>query len=1376
MTSFPAHGSLLLSPLSDDLLEKGKLSGESESKLLHKETLASSGMLFNESLSRSNKKVLNQKKWKSSEKDRAFPTQLINEKNNDSLLKKETDIDILGCEELVSNTLKLPLLLSSQHGVGDRTKVISKEDDISAKDVMKDKTCSGPIKKELLGSLFAQDTDRVEKYDEDLHLPDKVWESKKANFSIDSAVCPQDDGHKAEKSRFESNFCKGSKDPGAEATNPSKQLAVQKKASRTEEGVKLSPGKEYLSSGSRKKSKGVRSGGSQDSDVSKDQLMLDSSLMPKNRKSSLGNNLTSKNGSLDYKRNPGKPGDRYKDFFGDLEPGEEDSESISGEMPFSRRLKDSQLVEKRSIVDRHSALKEKSDVKKIKKPSPYTAVASSVAPQTVSGSNSDATPAGVAPFVQEDWVECDRCQQWRLLPLGTNPLSLPDKWRCRMLTWLPGMNHCSIPEEQTTNALRASYHLAPTSAPVPASESRQNLLNYPASTLLGVSSVDAKCLNQDQQNIGSQDINIIRKKKHGSIDVTSSTDLDDPTHFLDSQKNDVKLSGKNRGNYSPSVDAYQHLRHSSSVIGEKRKDNKKDKKSSLEGHSDRGTNSKVKNKRESDSESFRISKKVKSDKSENVQSGDENCTSDNGGYSSKAGHSSSSGFLNNAAGSDQSKYANHKDSKGDAKKSAKNPETSKPGTSDDGLLCMTKYDHQDCAKKRKGNGHHELPSAEQHSKDREGFVEETHESIHGKEKKTRISKSEGKDTSRSNGNVGMDSAGHNVGVDKKGRSMKDQLNENAVDYMKSSTGSLQFSVAANSSSSKVSGSCKNKPSVHEMKGSPVESVSSSPFRYPDADKFSSAGRNPVHKDEFQDSGILTMASPGSFWGVKDNGGDERPGMVINDTVHNVTHHNSRESRVLEFPNRDLSQPSDGKVKAESLTCPDFGTEHVTNVYIDCLGQGNEECQDEERTNTQTSGHQTKKSGKGYSSRSKDKYHNSRSDIDKGKNKISNSSLESVDHLHSYEEKLKSRQNKCDEKFVTPDKVDKIFISKSDSAKGILSDNDKGESQLKFAGYNGSDVTKGHDKKQKLQRDHDDEKSSKKLASGTSDRVGFESNGRGKSHSLPPLARGQAETSMSGSKKENGENISANDAFENGDASKAYRQGKKAEMSGNQPFSMRHPTPEVHKGRDVEAPSPNRRDSSSHAAMNAVKEAKAVKHMADRLKSSGSTESTALYFEAALKFLHGASLLESGNSERTKHNETIQSTQMYSSTAKLCEFCAHEYEKLKDMAAAALAYKCMEVAYMKVIYSSHTSASMDRNELQSVLQIVPPGESPSSSASDVDNVNNQSTVDKAALAKGVSSPQVAGSHVITTKNRSSFARLLNYVSTINYSAAARDFSQ
>lgn len=54
------------------------------------------------------------------------------------------------------------------------------------------------------------------------------------------------------------------------------------------------------------------------------------------------------------------------------------------------------------------------------------------------------------------------------------------------------------------------------------------------------------------------------------------------------------------------------------------------------------------------------------------------------------------------------------------------------------------------------------------------------------------------------------------------------------------------------------------------------------------------------------------------------------------------------------------------------------------------------------------------------------------------------------------------------------------------------------------------------------------------------------------------------------------------------------------------------------------------------------------------------------------------------------------------------FCGHEYEKLRDMASAALAYKCMEVAYMRVVYSSQSDANRYRNELQTALQIFPPG--------------------------------------------------------------------
>ncbi|KAH7838875.1 hypothetical protein Vadar_032159 [Vaccinium darrowii] len=201
----------------------------------------------------------------------------------------------------------------------------------------------------------------------------------------------------------------------------------------------------------------------------------------------------------------------------------------------------------------------------------------------------------------------------------------------------------------------------------------------------------------------------------------------------------------------------------------------------------------------------------------------------------------------------------------------------------------------------------------------------------------------------------------------------------------------------------------------------------------------------------------------------------------------------------------------------------------------------------------------------------------------------------------------------------------------------------------------------------------------------------EVSGRGKLHSLRPSGRGQNEllaNSLSanpGSKKEGGGNGLSNDASEGGNALKAPRQNHKSDnQDGNQLIRSKHPTVNGNRVRDADAPSPAIRDSSNPAT-NVVKEAKVLKHLADRLKNSGSSaESTGLYFQAALKFLHGASLLESSNGESAKQSDMIQSMQMYSSTAKLCEFCAHEYEKSKDMAAVALAYKCTEVAYMRMV--------------------------------------------------------------------------------------------
>lgn len=56
-----------------------------------------------------------------------------------------------------------------------------------------------------------------------------------------------------------------------------------------------------------------------------------------------------------------------------------------------------------------------------------------------------------------------------------------------------------------------------------------------------------------------------------------------------------------------------------------------------------------------------------------------------------------------------------------------------------------------------------------------------------------------------------------------------------------------------------------------------------------------------------------------------------------------------------------------------------------------------------------------------------------------------------------------------------------------------------------------------------------------------------------------------------------------------------------------------------------------------------------------------------------------------------------------------------------------------------------------------------GESPSSSASDVDNLNNQALLGKNALAKGVSSPQASGDHVLAAHHHHQVMRLLHYVS-------------
>ncbi|XP_022959124.1 uncharacterized protein LOC111460215 isoform X1 [Cucurbita moschata] len=205
-------------------------------------------------------------------------------------------------------------------------------------------------------------------------------------------------------------------------------------------------------------------------------------------------------------------------------------------------------------------------------------------------------------------------------------------------------------------------------------------------------------------------------------------------------------------------------------------------------------------------------------------------------------------------------------------------------------------------------------------------------------------------------------------------------------------------------------------------------------------------------------------------------------------------------------------------------------------------------------------------------------------------------------------------------------------------------------------------------------------------------------------------------------------------------------------------------PDLPGSRDVNASNLDRTKFSNQTACNTLKEAKKLRDSADHFKSSGFTfESNELYFQSALKYLHGAFLLETLNNTSGKPGD-VSPMQFYGITAELCEICALEYERRQEMAAAALAFKCIEVAYLRIVYHRHSSVDGDRLEMHSLFRTIVQGESPSSSISDVDNLSNQGAMDKATFDKG--SSRGAGSHIWNAANSASFARVLDFARDMN----------
>nr|XP_043635603.1 cysteine-tryptophan domain-containing zinc finger protein 5-like [Erigeron canadensis]XP_043635604.1 cysteine-tryptophan domain-containing zinc finger protein 5-like [Erigeron canadensis] len=754
----------------------------------------------------------------------------------------------------------------------------------------------------------------------------------------------------------------------------------------------------------------------------------------------------------DLKKDSGKARETYKDFFGELDI-EHDHDELTLEKP-------SEFIYVKGTGDNSKLLRENLNRNESKKISSFT---------MGNGLESDAVAPMVVPVVNEDWVGCDKCNKWRLLPPGVNPGSLPEKWKCSMLDWLPGMNRCGISEEETTKATTSRF-------PGPAVQGPQPV--HPSGPRLGVIPLDALGPDGTHQNFGSEYLSSGVKKKHGLKDFPIEAKQDRPSLSSNSSKKKLNTSCKTRSlnaaSHSPLVNETEFLDsgHSHDVITEE----------------DRLKQTEINKLRES----FAVE-------------GDIICHSNIG-----------------------NKRERTRDFPKDFKKAKRDGDES---------FHMGKFDERDVARKRKKVN--ELDGAGNYNK-------ETSETNHRKEKRARVLKSsEGVSASKTK----------------------------SIEDLPKDTSRRDTVLAATSSSSKVSGSVKMNTNKQEAKGSPVESVSSSPMRISNLTKFPSPRRNS------RDIGPLTKNVNGRAYEEKSRGGK----------------------------NKSLGKFAKGSSSKESPL--------TKNV-------------------------------------------NARSSQDSKK----------------------------------PSKKD-VYI-------------------------------------------------------------------KGKSSSLPP--KGFSETER---KEHAGNTLSLKGLKEN---------KKQQSLNGNQPINVKNPSPNRNKGRNLDPTAVLVRELSNQATTDTLREAKSLKHMADRLKNGGSDlESRALYIEATLKFLHGASLFESIG----KSGEMIQSVSIYKSTAKLCEFCAHEYERTKEMTTAALAYKCMEAAYMKVIYHAHATTCKDVNELKTSLQIAPKGESPpSASASDLDNLNNPATIDKAsALAKVVNTP-VPRKDTIAAENKPNFTRILSIVDNVNLAMEASRKSQ
>jgi len=787
------------------------------------------------------------------------------------------------------------------------------------------------------------------------------------------------------------------------------------------------------------------------------------------------------------------------------------------------------------------------------------------------------------------------------------------------------MNRCSFSEDETTKALIALYQAPPF-------DGQSNPQNVSGTVMVGGAMTTFQHPDQHQLNT---DVHATPGGKKKFVkEISNSTNKDSfsqSSYPIKKNFSAVKSRSLNDVNKSP-------VMSEADVPAEKHKN----KHRTLEHSSDRGNpdctffvfvcsvltdvlmfkdllnfsaisisgilfsgdtkNMKVKSRRDHDEDFSRPSKKSKTDK---AHSTNEEWIAEQSGTTRKVGvQSSNSTFPTTSVGKDRPRQKAHSSSRDSKSRkdripvSAENTKDKGQGSLDEGSLDLGNCDSIGSVKKRKLKGYQDaITYSPGNPRIQESKTSEHDFSDSRKEKKAKSSKSGGKESSTSKGSGRTDKKVSHAKNQKFRQNPESSLSQRSLDGMdcsKRDLGSLQVSVAATSSSSKVSGSHKTKAGFQEVKGSPVESVSSSPIRISNADKFSN--KEIIGKDGSHE--IAAVDSPRRCSNRDNDGGSDRSATARKDKSLTTANR-------PDFQDKGVNYMSDTNIKAETIGyCTNGG---VDTIVPDGTYAGKEQNKHPGEDKTDVSCANMSHTRKNIESGFEDNNDGCKSEshADKVKNASSSSQLKNQSPLG--EAKHKDGKNKLQEKFgIKPDQNENIHAVKKDYTE--KNEGRKKENHLN-RGHDFQDVSIDALCKQdafhapaQAQLPDSDRSTKRSLLERTDQEV----HGKGKLLSSLPSEGSQVETlgrcpRPVGLFKGNGD--VGVDPSKVDDASKPpKKQFKKTDhQNGNQQTGSRNPILNGHKSKELDAPSPVRRDSYSHAANNAVKEAKDLKHLADRLK-------------------------------------------------------------------------------------------------------------------------------------------------------------------------------